>query len=149
MAKRTSGFCYGCKLNVGVTEETTYRNHSWCGNQSCKDKIDERARKINSSKKNRSKRSGSYRKGVSRRKKQMMRDRYGNNCFMCKSLESNENILECHHIVPVSEGGSDNFENLSLLCRKCHSLVHDGGWENYVHSITMLRIKNNKFITDK
>ena len=32
--------------------------------------------------------------------------------------------LECHHIVPVSEGGEDVLENLATLCSRCHRAIH-------------------------
>lgn len=33
-------------------------------------------------------------------------------------------ILHVHHIVERSNGGTDEFENLELLCPTCHSLHH-------------------------
>ena len=33
---------------------------------------------------------------------------------------------EWHHIVPVSEGGTNNEENLVLLCPNCHKMAHAG-----------------------
>lgn len=35
--------------------------------------------------------------------------------------------IELHHIVPKSEGGSDNIENAISLCLRCHSEVHLDG----------------------
>lgn len=32
--------------------------------------------------------------------------------------------LEIHHVGLVSEGGTDDIENLAVLCEGCHSLVH-------------------------
>jgi hypothetical protein len=32
--------------------------------------------------------------------------------------------FEVHHIIPVEEGGSDEPQNLILLCRECHNEVH-------------------------
>ncbi|GAA3722908.1 hypothetical protein GCM10022378_11190 [Salinicoccus jeotgali] len=32
--------------------------------------------------------------------------------------------LEVHHQIPVSRGGTDDIENLSILCPNCHSLIH-------------------------
>ena len=32
--------------------------------------------------------------------------------------------LEVHHIIPVSEGGGDEPENLVTLCKKCHAERH-------------------------
>ncbi|MFA6596979.1 MAG: HNH endonuclease [Ignavibacteriaceae bacterium] len=36
-------------------------------------------------------------------------------CCVCKSIG-----IEVHHIVPQSEGGSDDFDNASPLCPSCH-----------------------------
>lgn len=32
--------------------------------------------------------------------------------------------LHAHHIVPISEGGSHNLDNLLTLCRPCHNAIH-------------------------
>jgi len=32
--------------------------------------------------------------------------------------------LHAHHIVPLSDGGSNNQENLVTLCKECHNAVH-------------------------
>lgn len=32
--------------------------------------------------------------------------------------------LEIHHIIEVAEGGTDDPENLELLCAECHARVH-------------------------
>jgi len=30
-----------------------------------------------------------------------------------------------HHIIPLEKGGSDDIDNLMLLCRACHNKIHD------------------------
>jgi len=35
---------------------------------------------------------------------------------------------DVHHLVPWSEDGPTSLENLVLLCRHHHTLVHEGGW---------------------
>ena len=35
---------------------------------------------------------------------------------------------DVHHLIPWSEGGLTSLENLVLLCRHHHTLVHEGGW---------------------
>lgn len=35
--------------------------------------------------------------------------------------------LDVHHVVPWSEGGRTDVEDLALLCRRHHMLVHEGG----------------------
>lgn len=39
---------------------------------------------------------------------------------LCVSCKANEN-LEVDHIVPVSRGGSDDLDNLQILCRSCNA----------------------------
>jgi hypothetical protein len=48
------------------------------------------------------------------------RDESGNRC-------SSRRMLEIHHIVPVSEGGDNGLENLTLLCQGHHRGEHLGG----------------------
>ena len=43
-------------------------------------------------------------------------------CGNCRT-ESN---LHLHHVVPISLGGTNNIENLSILCKDCHSKAHKG-----------------------
>jgi len=46
----------------------------------------------------------------------------GNKCYVCGySLLS---VLVIHHVKPVSEGGSNELENLVVLCPTCHAVVH-------------------------
>ena len=35
--------------------------------------------------------------------------------------------LDVDHILPKSQGGSDNYVNLELLCRACHNIKTAGG----------------------
>src|SRR5690606_24262244 len=35
--------------------------------------------------------------------------------------------LDVHHVVPWNEGGSTDVDDLALLCRRHHMLVHEGG----------------------
>src|SRR4029078_4549004 len=36
---------------------------------------------------------------------------------------------DAHHIVTWLEGGATDLDNLVLLCRRHHVLVHEGGWQ--------------------
>ena len=36
--------------------------------------------------------------------------------------------LECHHILPVAQGGPTVLDNLLLVCWTHHKLAHEGGW---------------------
>ncbi|MFX1534419.1 MAG: HNH endonuclease, partial [Promethearchaeota archaeon] len=51
------------------------------------------------------------------------RDNYS--CQLCQG-KSQEARLECHHLVPRTEGGTDIPANLITLCQDCHRQVHQG-----------------------
>ena len=42
-------------------------------------------------------------------------------CEYCHAPQSTSNFpLEVEHIIPISLGGNDDFENLALACRSCN-----------------------------
>jgi 5-methylcytosine-specific restriction endonuclease McrA len=41
----------------------------------------------------------------------------------CESCDSREN-LDAHHVIPRSEGGTDDKDNIITLCKPCHRQVH-------------------------
>jgi len=56
------------------------------------------------------------------RKKIFMRDR-----GVCRTPGCERtSFLEVHHVVPVSDGGSNDPENLILQCSRCHISLHEG-----------------------
>ena len=44
----------------------------------------------------------------------------------CLSCGWNKTVCDIHHIIPKSKGGTDNFDNLTILCPNCHRLIHKG-----------------------
>lgn len=54
-------------------------------------------------------------------------------CEICK--HNFKPILQIHHIEPVSTGGSDNPDNLLILCPNCHKTIHaiDSDWSYDVY----------------
>lgn len=54
--------------------------------------------------------------------------RDGHKCLNCKG-KSEDKVLNVHHIVPRSEGGSDSPSNLITLCETCHHKHHREGME--------------------
>lgn len=58
---------------------------------------------------------------------QLNRDRiiemFGCVCQVC-GMGAHE-ILEIHHVLPLSEGGDNDLYNLSLLCPNCHRAIHE------------------------
>jgi hypothetical protein len=41
-----------------------------------------------------------------------------------KNYHPEDYILNCHHIVPIKDGGNNRLENLITLCGKCHKIEH-------------------------
>ena len=44
----------------------------------------------------------------------------------------NTRFLEIHHIVPRKQGGSNQAENLQILCSRCHAFLHTRETRNVV-----------------
>lgn len=58
--------------------------------------------------------------------KQETLDRDNHSCVRCAC----EGDLQVHHIVPLSQGGGHELENLATLCDRCHRIAHGGSeWE--------------------
>jgi len=38
-------------------------------------------------------------------------------------------MCDGHHLVHWIDGGETNLDNLVLLCRRHHRMVHEGGWQ--------------------
>lgn len=45
-------------------------------------------------------------------------------CTICKQSLVGEEALEVDHIIPVSQGGTNQYENLRLLHTSCHIQRH-------------------------
>lgn len=43
-------------------------------------------------------------------------------CSVCGSQDKPEG----HHLIPYSEGGEANINNMLTLCKSCHSQYHNG-----------------------
>jgi hypothetical protein len=46
----------------------------------------------------------------------------------CRFPGCGNRICDAHHVVPWQDGGPTDLENLVLLCRRHHRLVHEGGF---------------------
>ena len=51
--------------------------------------------------------------------------RYGS----CGGCGEHADACQAHHIVPRSQGGPHNIDNLMLLCWRCHDKIHQHGWQ--------------------
>lgn len=69
-------------------------------------------------------------KSKSDRLRALVAEVLGEHCERC-GYDRNTRILEVHHIVKRSRGGSDDLYNLCLLCPNCHREAHlPEGWQS-------------------
>lgn len=64
-----------------------------------------------------------------------VRRRAEGKCELCGS----EYMLTPHHLIKRVDGGLDHEDNLALLCRKCHNLVEDAGYNSRYDLLRMGR----------
>lgn len=93
---------------------------------------------------------------------------FKNKCQVC-GLNVDE-LLEIHHLFPISKGGGNEWDNLSVLCPTCHKALHiwkdnnNGskiineqyrefiGWEQYEKMSNILSKsikKHNEYVQNK
>ncbi len=55
--------------------------------------------------------------------------------------------LEFHHILPIARGGTNNLENLTILCRNCHHSMDRGGFSEmeFINYLYQLLERNQDF----
>lgn len=58
-----------------------------------------------------------------------------------REFERVENI-HCHHIIPVEFGGSDNYENLILITKDVHRLIHATSEETIMAYLKVLQLNS-------
>lgn len=85
-------------------------------------KIDELDKIIDLDTKAKDKKEKSKIRAFITRNKEEILQLHNNKCDVCE-LEI-EDILEIHHILPMSNGGDNSLDNLSCLCPNCHAILH-------------------------
>ena len=65
--------------------------------------------------------------GIPTATRKMVYKRDGYQCAMCSDVR----VLQIHHAVKRSLGGSDFPENLITLCWKCHAVAHGMRFDDY------------------
>ena len=127
--------CCGCESLFDLNQTFMYRGKRLCGNQDCKDVIDFKVKHSNYKKKIRKIENGTFRSGVSPEIRKYILDRDSYCCGKCKSSYSDDKMMQVHHIVPVSDGGTDELTNLITVCRNCHKKIHNDDWRKYAESL--------------
>lgn len=57
---------------------------------------------------------------ISKAIKRKVLEYWDNKCSCCGEVD----YLEFHHLIPKNTGGTDEFDNVLLLCGRCHAKVH-------------------------
>ena len=57
---------------------------------------------------------------VSKATKRKVAEFWNHQCAIC----GGKDFLEFHHLTEKSKGGTDNYDNLILLCTCCHAAIH-------------------------
>lgn len=65
----------------------------------------------------------------------------GKTCFFCETKEE----LTLHHIIRRELGGATEDDNLLVVCRDCHDLIHDGKIDDK-HLILEMGIKRSEYL---
>ncbi|MEX2410060.1 MAG: HNH endonuclease [Candidatus Paceibacterota bacterium] len=63
-------------------------------------------------------------KAIPKKNEKLVYQQANSRCSFCP--EGNVSLLELHHIVPRAEGGSNDPQNLLLVCKNCHGLIEAG-----------------------
>ena len=58
---------------------------------------------------------------VSKTTKRKLEMIWNHQCAICGNMD----FLEFHHLIPKNQGGTDDYDNLILLCACCHAKVHN------------------------
>ena len=83
---------------------------------------------------------------VSKATKTIVSKIWNNKCACCGNVD----YLEFHHIIPKSKGGSDNSDNIILLCACCHAAIHNRTYSpNNYHNRTSIEYEKAIPILDK
>lgn len=53
-----------------------------------------------------------------------VKQRDGYRCVDCGEFETRTQRLQAHHVLPLSEGGSNTLDNMVTLCTACHKARH-------------------------
>ncbi len=58
---------------------------------------------------------------ISKAIKRKIETYWNSQCAICGNMD----FLEFHHMIPKTAGGTDDYDNIILLCACCHSKIHN------------------------
>ena len=148
MTSNRQVICAGCSSMYYIAQTKFHRHKRWCGNDLCKEVIDNKVRHANYKKTQKKIENGTFRHGVCSELREQIKLRDGFTCRLC-IRKMDTNVLEVHHIIPVSSGGDDELSNLVLLCHDCHTALHKDDWQNYTEKLLSYTNKFEKVETSK
>ena len=134
MSSNRQVICAGCSCMYYIPQTKFYRNKRWCQNDICKEVIDSKVTHANYKKAQKKIKNGTFRHGVESELREEIKLRDDFTCRLCMN-KPDSHSLQVHHIVPVSNGGNDQLNNLVLLCYGCHTELHKNNWENYTKQL--------------
>ena len=78
-----------------------------------------------------------------RKTKQQIIDNAGTRCMLCGHDVGH--AITWHHMQPRYAGGTNAYENASLLCERCHRFIHIYLWESLEYTYYTRIILNNRW----
>jgi 5-methylcytosine-specific restriction endonuclease McrA len=134
MTNNRQVICAGCNSMYYIPQTKFYRNKRWCQDDLCKQVIDSKVKNANYKKAQKKIENGTFRHGVESELREKIKLRDDFTCRLCVT-KMETNVLQVHHIIPVSNGGDDELSNLVLLCHNCHTSLHKDDWQNYTNKL--------------
>jgi hypothetical protein len=64
---------------------------------------------------------------AARAKSSLIADKTRLDCEACAfsyAMPDATRVMQCHHVIPVADGGSNDATNLVILCANCHAIAH-------------------------
>ncbi|WP_026665704.1 HNH endonuclease [Butyrivibrio sp. FC2001] len=68
---------------------------------------------------------------VSKATKRKVAQLWNDKCAICGAVD----FLEYHHIIEKAKGGSDEYDNIILLCACCHAAIHGKIYDPNKHRV--------------
>lgn len=81
-------------------------------------------------------------KSMCRQTKEALIRQFGTTCMLCEKDVGYK--ITHHHIIPHSEGGTDDYANGSLLCETCQQRIHRNSYATPEYTAMTIKIRSYK-----